>query len=484
MLSEAVIRQLKALVGAENVLTSEEDRWVYSYDATALLRQVPDAVVVPQSVEQMAAVVRLANEAGFGIVPRGAGTGLSGGSVPVENCVVLLTHRLGRILEIDTQNLTALVEPGVITADLHAAVEAKGLFYPPDPGSMKVCTLGGNVAENAGGLRGLKYGVTKDYVVGLEVVLPTGEVLWTGGKNAKDVAGYNLRQLFVGSEGTLGIFTKILVKLIPKPMAKRTMLAYFPRMSQAAETVSAIIAAFIIPVTLEFLDQTTIRCVEEYARMGLPTDMEAILLMETDGHPAAVEEEAAAMVAIAQRHGAVEVKMAQSAEEATQMAAARRMAFPALARMRPTTLLEDITVPRSELARVVERIRRIAQENDLLIGTFGHAGDGNLHPTLLIDERDEDEVRRMRRAFDAIVEAAIEFGGSITGEHGVGLLKKEHLPRQAGIPALEVMMRFREAMDPNHVLNPGKMFTLRPRCEGRLPTRREELEKALEEASL
>ncbi|MEW6284077.1 MAG: FAD-binding protein, partial [Candidatus Eremiobacterota bacterium] len=303
-MNPSVLARLRDLTGPERVISDASECLAYSYDATAMLSQRPDAVVMVRSAEEVAAVLRLANEAGFKVVPRGSGTGLSGGSVPVEHCVVLCTLGMNRVLEIDQENLTATVEPGVITADLHRAVESLDLFYPPDPGSMKVCTLGGNVAENAGGLRGLKYGVTRDYVLGLEVVLPTGEIMWTGGKNAKDVAGYNLRQLFVGSEGTLGIFTRILVRLLPRPRARRTMLAIFPRMAQAAETVSAVIAARIIPATLEFLDQVTLRCVEQAARIGLPTDAEAVLLMETDGHPAAVEEEADRMAGLAREHGA------------------------------------------------------------------------------------------------------------------------------------------------------------------------------------
>lgn len=465
MLTSTLTDRLRALIGAQNLITERDECLAYAYDGTAMLRHEPAAVVMAQSTEHVAAVLRLANEEGFKVVPRGSGTGLSGGAVPVEGCVVLCTLGMNRVLEIDQENLTALVEPGVITAQLHAQVEALDLFYPPDPGSMKVCTLGGNVAENAGGLRGLKYGVTRDYVLGLEVVLPTGEVMWTGGKNAKDVAGYNLRQLFVGSEGTLGIFTKILVRLLPRPKAKRTMLAVFDKMTQAAATVSAIIAARIIPATLEFLDQVTLRCVEEAAHIGLPTDAEAVLLMETDGHPAMVEEEAAAMESLARQHGARSLQVAQSPEEGLKLASARRLAFPSLARLRPTTVLEDVSVPRSRLVEMVEFVQQVAREEDLLIGTFGHAGDGNLHPTILMDERNPDEVERMHRGFRRIVEKAIELGGSITGEHGVGLLKKEFMEGLVGPHGLETMRRFRESMDPRQVLNPGKMFSMRPRCE-------------------
>ncbi|MCE7873535.1 FAD-binding protein [bacterium CPR1] len=465
VLPSSVTDRLRELVGPSNLITDPDQCLPYSYDGTALMRHQPAAVVMAHGTDHVAGVLRLANDLGFKVVPRGSGTGLSGGAVPVDDCVVLCTLPMNRVLEIDQQNLTATVEPGVITANLHAAVEAVDLFYPPDPGSMKVCTLGGNVAENAGGLRGLKYGVTRDYVMGLEVVLPTGEVMWTGGKNAKDVAGYNLRQLFVGSEGTLGVFTKILVRLLPRPRARKTMLAVYDRMAGAAETVAAIIAARIIPATLEFLDQVTLRCVEQAASIALPTDAEAVLLMESDGHPAVVEEEAERMAELARKHGARSLQVAATPAEALQLASARRLAFPSLARLRPTTVLEDVSVPRSRLVEMVEFVQRVAREEDLMIGTFGHAGDGNLHPTILMDERNQDEVERMHRAFRRIVEKAVELGGSITGEHGVGLLKKDFMEGLVGPHGLETMRRFRESMDPRQVLNPGKMFSSRPRCE-------------------
>ena len=339
MWTQSLAREVAQIVGRDNLMTDLEDRLVFAFDATAMIKQKPAAVAAPGSVDEVAALLRLANSRSLPIVPRGAGTGLSGGAIPVAESLVLSTLKLNRILEIDCENLTALVEPGVITADLHAAVEAKGLFYPPDPGSMKICTLGGNVAENAGGLRGLKYGVTRDYVMGLEVVLPNGEIMWTGGKCAKDVAGYDLRQILVGSEGTLGVFTKILVKLLPKPAAKQTMLAAFPSMQTAAATVSAIIANRIIPATLEFLDQVTLRCVEDYAHIGLPTQAGAILLIESDGHPRAAQEEIELMSRLAEANGAFLVERARDAAHAVELASARRMAFPALARMRPTSVL-------------------------------------------------------------------------------------------------------------------------------------------------
>ena len=480
MLSAAHLQALRAILGPQGVLTEPEDRLCYSYDATAMMKSTPAAVLIPESSEQIASVITFANHVGLPIITRGSGTGLSGGSVPLKEGIVVSTLRLNRILEIDEENLTATVEPGVITADLHQAVEARGLFYPPDPGSMKVCTLGGNVAENAGGLRGLKYGVTRDYVMGLEVVLPSGEVMWTGGKCPKDVAGYDLRQILVGSEGTLGVFTKILVKLVPKPALKKTLLAVFPSMEAAAATVAAVIAAKIIPATLEFLDQTTIRCVEDFAGIGLPLEAGAILLMESDGHPAAAADEAETMRSLALEQGASSVQVAKDEQEAQRLSSARRMAFPALARMRPTTVLEDVSVPRSRLVEMVSKVREIAKRENLMIGTFGHAGDGNLHPTILLDERDPDEVARMHRGFEAIVEAALELGGTLTGEHGVGLLKRDFLERYFPQAAVDMMRKFRLSMDPNQIMNPGKMFHPAPRREGELPRSREHSERILE----
>jgi glycolate oxidase len=458
-LSPGTLRRLAEIVGGEvNLRHSPEERIAYSYDATAMLAQPPEAIVFVESSQQVSDVLKLANAEGFKVIPRGSGTNLSGGTIPVVNGIVLVTVKMDRILEIDPRNLTALVQPGVLTAKIDEAAAAHGLFYPPDPGSMKLSTIGGNVAENSGGLRGLKYGVTRDYVLGLEVVLPTGELLRCGTKCVKDVAGYSVKDLFIGSEGTLGVVTEILLKLVPRPAARKTMLAAFDSMADAAETVSAIIAAKIIPCTLEFLDRTTIRCVEDYAKVGLPLDAEAILLIETDGHSVVVEDEAARMIELAKRHRARDVRIAKGAAEAETLTSARRAAFSALARVSPTTILEDATVPRSELATMISFIQQTAETYKLKIGTFGHFGDGNLHPTFLCDERNHEEIERVHAAFREIFEKAIALGGTITGEHGVGLAKKEFLEKFAGRTSLDVMRALKRTLDPNHVLNPGKIF--------------------------
>ena len=461
----ALLKKLAAVVGAENVFSSIEDRLAYAYDATPMRENTPLAAVRPTTVEHVQAVMQLANTENFVVVPRGSGTGLSGGSIPVERSITMLFPSWKKILEIDQENLTAWVEPGVITAELHAAVEAQGLFYPPDPGSMRVCTIGGNVAENSGGLRGLKYGVTKDYVMGLEIVLPTGELLRVGNKCVKDVAGFSFKELFIGSEGTLGIFTKILLQLIPKPASSKTLLALYDDMQKAAGTVSAIIAAKIIPCTLEFLDSTTIRCVEDFAHVGLPTNTAALLLIEVDGHPAAVADEFDKVQTICQKHGAREIRIAKDTAEADKLKTARRSAFSALARMKPTTILEDVTVPRSEIAKMLQHIQDIGKKYNVTFGNFGHFGDGNLHPTCLTDERDHDEIHRVEKAFEEIFLAAVNLGGTITGEHGVGLTKKRFLEKVVGPAGLDVMKKIKQVLDPNNILNAGKIFDLKPKCE-------------------
>lgn len=456
-MKETYLADLRKIVGTEHVLTERVDVLPYGFDGTAALKAPAEAVVFPANTEETAAIVRYCGERDIPVVTRGSGTGLSGGSIPRADGLVLCLLRMNRILEIDTANLTMLAECGVITQQIADAATREGLFYPPDPGSMKISTIGGNIAENSGGLRGLKYGVTRNYVMGLEVVLADGSVVFLGNKCVKDVAGFSMKDVFIGSEGTLGVVTKVLLRLVPPPAARRTLLASFADMESAAQTVSAIIAAKIIPCTLEFLDQVTIRCVEDFAHIGLPTEAAAMLLMETDGHPAVVNEEAEAMSRIAREHGATEVRQAKTNEESAELAAARRTAFSALARVRPTTILEDATVPRSELTKMVAFIQEVGQRHQLRIGTFGHMGDGNLHPTFLTDERDEVEMHRVEEAMKEIFTFAISLGGTITGEHGVGLAKKDYLAQQCGPGTMRLFQQLRESLDPKGILNPGKL---------------------------
>jgi glycolate oxidase len=460
-MSTALLPELARILPSDRIATEAEDLVAYSYDGTPLFSQKPEAVVFPTSVEEVAAILRLANENGTPVVTRGSGTGLSAGAVPISGSIVLCLARMNRILELDTANLNMMVEPGVINMEIATKAESVGLFYPPDPGSTRICTIGGNVAENSGGLRALKYGVTRDYIMGLEVVFPNGEVMFTGSKCVKDVAGYTLRDLFIGSEGTLGVVTKILLKLIPKPTARKTLTAVYDQMDQAAATVSAIIAAKIIPCTMEFLDRTTIRYIEEYSHVGLPLDADAILLMETDGHPAAVADEANRMEELARANGARTVSVAKSPEEAAKLMTARRMAIPAMARKAPTTILEDATVPRSKLAEMVRFVQKTADKYQLNVGTFGHFGDGNLHPLFLADERNADEVHRVHEAVAEIFAHAVELGGTISGEHGIGLTKKEFLPGAIGEINVRIARELKQVFDPKNILNPGKMFGAR-----------------------
>jgi glycolate oxidase len=453
-----ISRELSELLAPDRVLTEDVDIIPYSFDGTAVLSQRPLAVVFAITTEEVSRVVKWANATKTPLIARGSGTGLAGGSIPTAGSVVLCLAKFDKVLELDRGNLTMLVEPGVATQTIFDLADGAGLLYPPDPGSMKISTIGGNVSCNSGGLRGLKYGVTKDYVMGFEIVLPNGDVTWIGNKCVKDVAGYSLREVFIGSEGTLGIFTKILLRLLPKPKAKKTLLGVYSKMEQAAETVSAIIAHPIIPCTLEFLDRTTIKCVEDFAHVGLPTDAEAVLLMETDGHPAVVEEETEIMAQLARKHGATDVRVAKDTAESLRLTAARRSAFSALARVAPTTILEDVTVPRSELAGMVAFIQDLAKRHNLRIGVFGHMGDGNLHPTFLTNEKNEEEMHRVEAAFQEIVTETVRRCGTITGEHGVGLAKKKYLPESVGALNLDIMRQLKRIFDPNLILNPGKMF--------------------------
>ncbi|MCM3787213.1 glycolate oxidase subunit GlcD [Domibacillus indicus] len=458
MISSENIQTFKRIVGEDNVITSSAGRLVYSYDATPNFQSMPDAVIAPRCTEEIYKIVNICRDNKIPIVPRGSGTNLAAGTVPSEGGIVLLFKHMNNILEIDEENLTVTVQPGVITLDMIKAVEQKGLFYPPDPSSMKISTIGGNINENSGGLRGLKYGVTRDYVMALEAVLPNGDIIRTGGKLAKDVAGYDLTRLLVGSEGTLAVITEATLKLIPMPETKQTMLALYESMDAAAKSVSEIIAAKIIPATLEFLDRPTLIAVEDFAQIGLPTDVEAVLLIEQDGPPEIVARDMEKMADICTREQAVSVQIAATEAEALALTTARRSALSALARLKPTTILEDATVPRSEIANMVKAINKIAEKHNVRIATFGHAGDGNLHPTCPTDSRDHDEMERVEAAFADIFAKAIELGGTITGEHGVGMMKAPYLEWKVGPEGIAIMKAIKQSFDPENIMNPGKLF--------------------------
>jgi glycolate oxidase len=453
----ALATDLRRLIPAGQVLDALEDRILYAYDGTSA-KALPDVVAIARSVEEIAAVLRHASQQVIPVVPRGAGTGLSGGSVPAHGGIALVLAGMRRAPEIDTGSMLAVCEPGVVTGELQRVVEEAGMFYPPDPASLSSCTIGGNVAENAGGPRAVKYGVTKDYVLGLEVVRASGEVIRLGGRQVKNVTGYNLVQLFVGSEGTLGVITEVILRLLPRPAAKKTMLAIFDRLEDAANAVTAIMAGGVLPTTLEIMDRTCINCVEDYLQLGLPRDAEAFLIVEVDGMPAAVEAEAEAITSVCRGKGVRSFQAARNQQEADTLWKARRAVSPAISRVKRAKIGEDISVPRSAIPAMVRAIQKISQEQDLPIAIFGHAGDGNLHPNILADRRNPAEMERVERAIAAIFEASVRLGGTLSGEHGIGLSKQPFLRLALSPEAVQLMQDVKRALDPQGILNPGKIF--------------------------
>ena len=458
MASQALIKDFEDLIGKETVFTSEADRQRYSVDSAVLDPVVPAMVLRPTTTEQLGLCVKKLYDNGIPMTVRGAGTNLSGGTIPDHSdTVVVLTTGLNRILEINPNDLYAVVEPGVITADFAAAVAKKNLFYPPDPGSQAVSTIGGNIAENAGGLRGLKYGVTKDYLMGVEFFDATGEVVKTGSRTVKCVTGYNLAGMLIQSEGTLGVISQAILKLVPPPKASKALMAVFDDMQNAAEAVAGIIAAHVLPCTLEFLDNNTIVRVDDFTKAGLPRDAAAILLIEVDGHPAQVADDAEAVERVLKENKAVAVHVPKDAAEKFKLWEARRMALPVLARCRPTTVLEDATVPRSQIPAMMKAVNDIAAKYKVEVGTFGHAGDGNLHPTFLCDKRDAEEFKRVEEAIDEMFDTAIRLQGTLSGEHGIGTAKAKWMEKETSRGTILFSQRLRRALDPKGLLNSTKL---------------------------
>lgn len=402
--------------------------------------------------------MKLANQYEIPVYPRGQGTSLSGGPLPVKGGIVLDFSQWNDKLEIYPEDMMAIVAPGVLTADINNAALKEGLIYPPDPSSSNVSTIAGNLAENSGGPRGLKYGVTKDYVLGLEVVTPEGEVIRTGGRTVKNVTGYDLTKLIVGSEGTLGIITEAILKLHPKPEATATLMALFADLVAAGQTISNILRAGIIPAKLEMMDKACIEAVEAYEPQGLPTDVEALILIELDGHPQAIHDEILKVEDVCRETGATEVIRAKTEEEAAQLWRARKLVSPAIVRHKPTKISEDATVPRSKIPHMFQRLKEIREKYDIDLVVFGHAGDGNLHPNIIADKRDKEEMRRVEQAVGEIFEAAVELGGTLSGEHGIGTLKAPFMEMELGAAGVEMMKRIKQSWDPKNILNPGKIF--------------------------
>ena len=458
MIDKHFIEKLVKIVGKKGVLTSPEDLAVYSYDGT-FEECNPDVVVLPESTDQVSRVVKLASSEHIPVVTRGMASGLAAASVPFSGGIALVMTRMDKIIELDLENATIQVEAGIVTADLQSYVEKHGLFYPPDPSSIRHSTIGGNIACNAGGPHCLKYGVTGDYVLGLTVVLANGEILKTGGKVIKDVVGYNLKSLFTGSEGTLGVITEALLKLTAKPKFARTALVEFASIQDASKTVNEILMAGIIPATLELMDHTAINCIEEAMHLGLPTDVAAFLLIETDGiELESTIQEIEAIAKICIQTGATKVSIAKDEIERANLWKARRSISPSLARLAPNKLGEDITVPRNAIPEAVKRLKAISQKYDLPIVIFGHAGDGNLHPNILFDKRDPEQMKKVEQMVAEEFNVALELNGTLSGEHGVGTLKRAYMNRALGSVSIDIQKKIKQVLDPLNILNPGKVL--------------------------
>ena len=460
-----ILTELRAAIGREAVAADPATLTAYAYDGT-WAEQRPAVVLHPTTTEQVSAVLRVADRERIPIVPRGAATGLAGGAVPIEGSICLNLARMNRILSISAPDSIVITQPGVITAALQKAVEAQGLFYPPDPASLHMCTIGGNVSTNAGGPRCLKYGVTADYVLGLEVVLPGGKVMRTGGRTIKNVSGYNLTQLIVGSEGTLGVVTEMILQLIPKPIAQATALAAFAKLPDACEAVGKILSCGITPLVTEIMDHDVMRAIDDLIRSRgqTPTfslEADALLLVAVDGDKGAIENDIEVIADVLQKSGATSVQRARSNEEAEALWEIRRSVSPAVIRLGNSRYGEDIVVPRGQIPQMVDLVKQIAKKYDLTIAVFGHIGDGNLHPNIICDRRDAEMMKRVEAASHAIFDAAIELGGAISGEHGIGLLKTGYVPKSVDPIALEMMRQVKKLFDPNNIMNPGKKIGIR-----------------------
>lgn len=457
MLSEPAIKSLQGIAGGDNILTSKEERMCYAYDATNQLF-LPDAVVFPSNSEEVSKILRLANAERFYVTPRGAGSGLSGGSIPVSGGVVLSLERMRRILTVDEKNLMAVVEPGVVNFELQMELGKSRLFFPPEPTSLRYCTIGGNIAECAGGPRSVKYGVTRDYVLGLEVVLPTGEIMETGAQTVRGVTGYDLTRLIIGSEGTLGIVTKATLRLLPFPGAVNTILIIFQHDYAAGDVAAEIMNSGVKPSAVEFMDMLSVKCTRESERFDFPADSGAVLLVELDGERESLERRSGIVHAIGQKGGAVDVRLVSSKNEVKDLWWLRRAISPSLVKIRPHKIVHDMVVPLSAVSAFLQGARKIEREKEVIMACFGHAGEGDIHVNVLLDNKDAGEAGRAREAVDEIINLTIRLGGTISGGYGIGMTKRVYAGMELHPVALEVMRKIKGALDPNGILNPGKIF--------------------------
>ena len=456
-LNANIIKKLTAIVGSEFCTARREDLHCYSFDGTGKIF-LPDAVVFPESTDQISAIMRLASEHGFPVVPRGAGTGMTGGSVAVQGGLILALTRMNRILEIDEKNQIAIAEPGVITGDLQSAVKKHGLFYPPDPASLKFCTLGGNAAECAGGPSAVKYGVTKDFIIGLEVVLASGDILNAGTRTEKGVSGYDLTRLFIGSEGTLGIITKLIVRLLPLPEHKETFLITSTSLARTTALVARILNSNIRPCTLEYMDRTAIAVVKDMLSSPPMPGTEALLLLEIDGDREAIERQTARLKALIDKEPDCTCRQAADAAEVADLWQARRSISPATFNLKPHKISEDVAVPRTRIPDLVAFTEKLSRELDLIILTFGHAGDGNIHVNIMLDKKNPDELAKGEKAKELLFRQAIDLGGTLSGEHGIGISKAAFLPLELNEATITAMKGLKHLFDPKNILNPGKIF--------------------------
>jgi glycolate oxidase len=463
MLTPVVLDDLQRIVGLANVILNPEEKLVYECDGLTMFKAVPDVVVFPTSTQQVAEVVRVAHRHHIPFVARGGGTGLSGGALATEGGIMIALTKLNQILEIDLENQRAAVQPGVVNLWITQAVAAQGYYFAPDPSSQQACTIGGNVAENSGGPHTLKYGVTTNHVLGLEVVLPDGRIVETGGP-AEDYPGYDLTGIMVGSEGTLGIVTKVVVRLLRKPEAVKTLMAVFESMDDASNAVSDVIGQGIVPAAIEMMDQLALEAVEAYIHAGYPTDAGGVLLIELDGLRDGMDETAAQIGAIARQHQAREVRLAKDDRERELLWLGRKRAFGAMGRISPSYYVQDGVIPRTRLPEVLRQIGDIATRHQIRIANVFHAGDGNLHPLLLYDERDTEQRQRVLQASEEILRVCAAVGGSLSGEHGIGMEKREDMPLVFSATDLAVMQKVREVFNPDNICNPGKVFPTPGRC--------------------